>query len=272
MSKTGNQLRTRKSLKMIFQKGKLPTESNFGDLIDSVVNILDDGINKSEKFGYEISPQGQSESLLSFFENAEDSEEPIWQFLARDGRESKDISFGNKAQKNTLYFSEDGKIGVHTENPTLPLTVNGFVGMKGRMGSYQIANETTPAHITVQKTAKADGKYHNIITGIKNTAAFEIIAKANGPAGRGKQAMTHAIAVCTDWTSFFNKISYTNAFSGWPWNKIKLRWKKNSRDKSLSLQIKTRSHFGINRETDAPFKIKFHITSLWEEAYVDELS
>lgn len=271
MPKIEGQQRTRKSLKMIFQKGKLPTEASFGDLIDSTLNIMDDGINKSEENGYEIAPQGKSKSLLSFYKNLEDKEGPIWQFLVRDENNQEDISLGNQENPDALYFNKDGFIGVNTNRPILPLTVNDFVGMKGRIGTYQTTPDSKETNITVKQIAYGDGKYHDIIMGIKHPTAFEIVAKINGPAGRGKQAMTHAIAVCTDWTSRFNRVRHTSAFYGWPWNRIKLRWKKDSSNESLSLQIKTRSHFGIDAETAHSFKIGFHITELWNDEYMDKL-
>ncbi len=44
---------TRDTLKQFFSAGKLPTEEHFSDLIDSSLNTLDEGFDKSEEFGFE---------------------------------------------------------------------------------------------------------------------------------------------------------------------------------------------------------------------------
>lgn len=262
--------RTRKALKRIFQKGKLPTEAGFSDLIDSVVNVTDDGINKSEEFGYEVSPQGGSKKLLSFFDNLDEGNDPMWQFTVKTDDRHRGIAFENKGKENALFFAEDGSVGIRTDKPDLPLTVNGIVGMRGRLGTYRDGTEGD--HSPAARIAYADGAYYDIITGLDEPGAFEVTACVIGPPGRGKRAMTHAVAVCTHWASSFNNIRQTDAYTGWPWNKIKLRWRKDSGKKSLKLQIKTRSHYGIDKETGELFRIDYHISQLWDNSYIRRLS
>jgi hypothetical protein len=260
MAKIEPQRRSRKSLKSIFQKGKLPTEASFSDLIDSTINIIDDGINKSEKFGYELSPQGEDKSLLSFFKNLELGEAPIWQFAISGKENEEGLSFGmpnHPDRPTTLFFDKDGHIGVNTLRPVMPLSVDGFIGLKGRIGIFAVGE------------VAGDGQYHNIIENVINPESFEIVARIDGAVGRGKYAMTHAIALCTYPNSWFNKVKQSNAFFGWPWNRIKLRWK--NKDGALILQMKTSSHYGIDPETNAPFKIRFHISKLWDDTYMKTL-
>ena len=113
-----------------------------------------------------------------------------------------------------------------------------------------------------------EAEVDNIIENIKGPSTFEIVARIDGPKGRGKYAMTHAIAICTFPNAFFNKIRQTNTFIGWPWNRIKLRWK--TIDGILNLQMKTRTHYGVDAN-NAYFKIKYHVTNLWNDKHMNGL-
>lgn len=55
----------RSTLKGFFQKGKVPTEAHFTNLIDSTLNKLDDGIAKTVEHGLKLAPavEGQKRSL-----------------------------------------------------------------------------------------------------------------------------------------------------------------------------------------------------------------
>ena len=44
----------RETLKRFFSAGKLPSEEHFADLIDSSLNVTDEGFSKSEDFGFEV--------------------------------------------------------------------------------------------------------------------------------------------------------------------------------------------------------------------------
>ncbi|MDC3253776.1 MAG: hypothetical protein P8M17_00870 [Saprospiraceae bacterium] len=253
------QRRTRKSLKRIFKKGNVPTEAGFANLIDSTINIIDDGINKSMKNGYEFAPKGDSNSLLSFFKSLENHDDPMWQFSIKGKKNEEGLAFempDHTDRPSILFFDQDGNIGVNTLSPIMPLTVNGYIGINGRIGTFASGE------------VDGDNKYHNIIENIKGPSTFEIVARIDGPKGRGKYAMTHAIAICTFPNAFFNKIRQTNTFIGWPWNRIKLRWK--TIDGILNLQMKTRTHYGVDAN-NAYFKIKYHVTNLWNDKHMNGL-
>ena len=98
---------TRRTLKIKFQKGNLPTEASFAALIDSMVNIMDDGLNKSEDFGFEIAPQGESKNLLSFFKNLEEKSTPLWQFIVKGKENQEGIAFENPQKENALFFAKN---------------------------------------------------------------------------------------------------------------------------------------------------------------------
>ena len=50
----------RQTLKNYFQKGGFATEKHFVDLIDSSLNVVDDGISINQKQGLKLNPLGSS--------------------------------------------------------------------------------------------------------------------------------------------------------------------------------------------------------------------
>jgi hypothetical protein len=60
-------LQNRETLKSYFKKGQLPSEGNFNDLIDSLINKIDDGMSKTVDEGLMLSPIGESKKLLSLY-------------------------------------------------------------------------------------------------------------------------------------------------------------------------------------------------------------
>lgn len=56
----------RNALKNKFKKGKMPSEQDFSNLIDSMVNILEEGFDKTSRDGLKISQLMGSGRLLSF--------------------------------------------------------------------------------------------------------------------------------------------------------------------------------------------------------------
>ena len=65
-------LQDRDTLRNYFRQGTIPQEVHFHDLIDSVVNKVDDGLDKDLVNGLQLSPQGSSKKVMSFFENIKD--------------------------------------------------------------------------------------------------------------------------------------------------------------------------------------------------------
>lgn len=59
--------KNRTTLKNYFKSGSLPSEDQFGDLIDSMLNMRDEGFEKTPDQGFKVAqlPEGK---LISFFE------------------------------------------------------------------------------------------------------------------------------------------------------------------------------------------------------------
>lgn len=235
--------RNRKTLKNFFQKGQLPTQENFSDLIDSMVNVVDEGFSKSINDGLEISPIGDSQKLISFFRNIEDKS-PIWSY--ETDKLNNNLSFNNRNGDKVLVLNEEKRVGINTENPGTTLDVNGILSYKGRLGTYKYG------------LVPANGKWQSIITGLDACNAFEIMAGV-GKKKSGKYSLMHAFALST--FNSENKISYHQSFFKTMCNSIKLKWSGSMHD--YSLEIKSRSDFGED------IYIQYSISKLWFDPFMD---
>jgi hypothetical protein len=139
--------------------------------------------------------------------------------------------------KNAFFFDSKGKLGIgkRSEN-SFELDVNGFVGMKGRIGTYK--NGAIPA----------DKKWYKIIGPLNRCHAFEIVART-GWVGAGKFAMLHAIALSAFGKSR-SKIRKTSAYYGAFWNKINLRWTGTTN--AYFLEMRTNSNYRDERKYKDP--------------------
>ncbi|MFT3826066.1 MAG: hypothetical protein QM731_19245 [Chitinophagaceae bacterium] len=241
-------LKNRTTLKNFFSIGNMPTQSNFADLIDSSLNIVDDGFYKSMDDGIVIAPSGKSEKLITFFDNTE-YKNASWSFNLDTRKKDPALNIKNNKNQCLIYAGQNGNTGINTDAPISELHVNGFTTSDGRIGSYAIGE------------VPANGNWHAILPSLSGCHAFEIVAQA-GKVNEGKYALLHAVAVATFGKSR-TRIRKTQAYYGWFWDKIGLRWSGDTFD--YSLQIKTRSHYGDK------VNIRYHITKLWDDKFMNDL-
>lgn len=250
----------RDSLKQLFKKGKFPTENHFAHLIDSSMNKMEDGINKTPAEGLQLSPQGAFDQVVSIYERM-DLPLPSWQIKLLRQNDARGLSF-EKIDKNEdneavaesrLFLANDGNIGVGTTRPWAPFHLRTTAGIGTRVGAYAYGK------------VPGDGQWHPILSKLRGLHAFEIMARIEGPPGRAKYAMTHAIAHrAYGGKQSRNKIAQTRSYYGMYWNRIELRWSKGS-IYDYDLEVRTRHSYGENEEK-LPYMIKFHVTNLWDES------
>ncbi|MTI89272.1 MAG: adhesin [Balneolaceae bacterium] len=245
-------LRNRKTLKNYFQKGELPKQGHFEDFIDSVVNIIDDGISVSLKDGLKITPLGEMGSLISFYRDVQD-ELPQWSIVL--DKSNNVLSLNNYDKEKVISFTSDGNVGIGVEEARHKLDVDGVVGMKGRIGNYRDKEEEPKSVHRV----RADGNWHPILTGLDGSHAYEIMAGV-GKKKTGKYALLHATAISTYGGWSRSKIRKTQARYRWFWHKILLRWKGGTYD--YALEMRTMSDYGEG------IYINYNITRLWFDEYM----
>ncbi len=244
--------RNRETLKNYFKKGNRPSEQEFMDLVDSSLNILDDGFSKEPETGIEISPLFEKETLISFFREAVDSA-PQWEIAIEKTSGSLLIKkIENEKKTPLLTLRTDGSVALGEKEKEILL--QGTLQMPVRQGSL------------LQGEVPADGRWHDLeeldLEGNRITKAWmgcqalEIVASVSIE-GSGKHAILVANAtVCFGRHSKIRKmVSYYGSYG----NKICLRWKKLKTEKHAGkLQMKTILKYG----NDA--KIQYHIGSLFK--------
>jgi hypothetical protein len=242
----------RATLKGFFQKGKVPTEVHFSNLIDSTMNKVDDGFAKSVEHGLKLAPTGDSSKVLSFYRDIKEKR-PQWSVSVNPVETVEGLSINENEHHSRLFLRNGGNVGIGTMVPEHALQVHGTIGMRSRVGTFQPANEVS-----------ADGEWHIVLDELSGCHVFELVAKVEGVKKRGKYAMAHAMAVSAHDGSL-NKIRVTQACYGWFWHRLRFRWKKGA-EGTYRLEMKTSSHYGTN-ERDEVVQIQYHITSLWDHAF-----
>ncbi len=242
-------LKDRQTLKNLFRKGSLPTQSSFTDIIDSSINKIDDGFSKSMDDGLMLAPIGESKKLLSLFKKITDKT-PEWTININENlgnaSPSKQLNFVNQNNDIPLLnLSDKGFIGVNTSNPKHELDVNGYVASKGRIGT-----------VSEKTTVPANGEWHAILSDLNYCSGFEVMARV-GVLKTGKHALLHAIAMSAYGNSH-HRIRKTYArFSFWRPIRIKIRWTGTTYN--YNLEIKTSKNLGQD------VLIKYNISQLWDD-------
>lgn len=245
-----SKLYRRSALKEFFKAGRRPSEEHFESLIDSMLNKMDDGISKNSSEGLMLAkPDPQESQLIAFKKNIQDPYAQWGVHLEAEPKSGLRIQQGdpNVANPTLLYFQKGGQIGVNTETPRTHLEINGVLGTKSRMGTAIIT------------TVPADGKWHDVVSGLNGYSAYEVMAQV-GKEKSGRHALLHATAVSTFGRSR-SRIRRTQAYYGWWWNRISLRWKGTTFN--YGLQVRTRSNYGND------VKIRLCATQLWDDAMME---
>lgn len=262
-------IKSRKSLKLYFREGELPTESHFADLIDSMLNMSDEGFRKTIKNGFEVYAAVEHDTLLSFYRDQSNPDIPLWN-LSFGGSEdplllraapphnpltdraddagtapqpSAGGANGDAAATNTvLSLQRSGDVGLGVPTPRDRLDVAGTIRSSGRRGTFQ----EQPATLLL-----ADGTWQDLVVDLEGCQAFEIVAGV-GHSGKGRFSLLHAIAVNTynptlglfDFLNRKRGIRSTHGYYSRRCDRLELRWLGSSGNGArYKLQIRTRCDF-----------------------------
>ncbi|MCU0429385.1 MAG: adhesin [Cytophagaceae bacterium] len=237
-------LQNRNTLKGFFKKGQLPAETHFFDMIDSMINKVDDGMSKTLEDGLMLSPIGSSKKLASFYKSIEDKN-PAWSMEVNNS--DGNLSFNNHVGDPVVTLSNQGKVGINNNNPSVELDVNGVVSLQGRIGNRYTGR------------VPGDGKWHTILKELNGCHALEIVAGI-GKKKTGRYAMLHAFAMSTYGKSK-NKIDTRQAYYGVRSNRIELRWTGTTYN--FNLEMRTRGNY------EGDYFVQYFISDLWFDQFMD---
>lgn len=267
----------RPTLKSFFRSGALPTEEEYSDLIDSTVNLMDDGFSKTEADGMQLASKGGSLRIMSLYQGL-GTRKPSWVIDHGDkvdgalhlrpdegktalegpaeGDDEATDGDGPKLFAPNLTLTRNGRMGVNRSAPSWPLDVGGVARMEGRIGT---TTHKIPA-------VRADGEWKDLTHELTGCHAFEIMAGAAGRPGEGRYSLLHAIAMNTfqprnfllNWFFKRRPIRKTRAMYGRYSDRMLLKWEDvEGKPLHYKLRIKTNADFGADQY------IRYTITRLW---------
>nr|WP_315481738.1 hypothetical protein [uncultured Undibacterium sp.] len=241
--------RTRQMLQEQFQHGKMPTEEDFGDLIESMLNMLDEGFDKTPEAGFKVA-QLRDGKLMSFYKDINIGNS-LWSLGLEKSNNNLSIQDSRNQALLTLSSSTglDGihrnAIGIRQNNPQYELDVAGWVANNGRIGR---AGELA---------VPADGNWYDITEAMTGCQAWEVMAGVGAKDSDGRYALTHAFAL-----NAFNangSINYHQTHFGNKCSRIELRWISEDISKPFEFKLQMRVGCSFGDEV----WIKYHMTQLW---------
>ncbi|KVX02771.1 hypothetical protein [Shewanella frigidimarina] len=296
--------RNRSTLKNYFRKGALPSADHFSDLIDSCLNTLEEGFDKSVNDGFKVSSLEENAHLMSFYrESAPDQQ--LWSIQfdkeidvllfsspqvqhANKEAENKlsgsngtsaapDKSGSEQGAQSLLALSPNACVGINCDRPSHTLEVNGTLKSSGRKGgAFEKAN-------TGILPVKADGNWHTISPKLEGCQALEIMAGV-GIKSTGRYGLLRAVAMnsCDPdswWFDVFNwfnvktSIKSQHAYYTSSADKLCLRWvKQKQQEKGQRSEAYRPYYLQIRSNTDygEGIYIRYHITKLWFDDYMQD--
>ncbi len=237
--------RNRQTLKNSFSNGKKPSEKDFENLIDSTLNILDDGFYKTPEAGVQLAPAlGEKRVVVSLFSQAEDPE-PVWELSVTLSGELKISRYREENPNPLLTLSPEGVVRIGTEGGNTELL--GRVSMENRQHSFSVGS------------VPADGKWYAVTPLLEGSGALEIVV-ACGKRESGKHAILMALATYS-YGNYSRVRTIESRRGGWG-NQLLLRWKRSGH----TVRLQARSRFSYGKEV----LIRYQINSLWNDPLTEE--
>ena len=235
-------IKSRSELKKSFRKGCIPSEDDFFNLIDSLSHVNDDDFYNRYN-GLKLTSVGSSNIMVNFLNNFEEKF-TVWT-LEKYNSDNRlyGITLNDLKGDSVLSINLDGNVGIGVKNPTSRLDVDGNIKYKGRIGNYSSGK------------VLADGKWHTVLSELKDCHAFEIIAKMS-KYHKGVHSILYAIAL-NAFNGKCKNIKTTDAYYNSFRDKIDIRW--NGDTFNYRLEIRSKKDQGEGAY------INYNIGSLWSE-------
>lgn len=252
---------TRSELYKIYKGGF--HDKAFEHLVDSSLNIKDDGIGLNPDHGLILTSKGPAKSLVSFYQKISDKTMPLWTFSLDSAKQTKGLNI-MEGTTSRLFIKNGGLIGINTVNPNYQLDINGLLGTKGLVGTY------------ARGTIHADGKWHTLtnMRNMEGCVMYEIIAHINDSKDK-RFGLTLATMLLTHGKrGYKNKVYSVAAGSKWLWgkflNNIHFRWVVDDLNtepgkERYMIQIRSKSHYGML--DGQPKEIFYRVKKLWDREF-----
>lgn len=252
---------TRSELYKIYKGGF--HDKAFEHLVDSGLNIKDDGLGINPEQGLVLTAKGPSKKLASFYQRISDKSTPLWSLALDNERGGKGLNI-LEGEISRVFIKEGGRVGINTENPNYQLEVNGLVSVKGLVGSFSTGK------------ALADAKWHTMagMTNMDGCQAYEIIAHVIDEKDKRFGLSIATVIMTYGKRGYRTKVVSVESGNKWLfgrfWNKIKFKWiidDLNTEPGKLKYmcQIKTKGHFGML--DGQPKQIFYRVRRLWDKDY-----
>ena len=249
--------RNRETLKNYFGDGQLPTQTHFADLVDSMLNMVDEGFRKTVANGHELYAPVGHHNLLSFYRD-QSPQQALWRVSL--GPQLDQLQFQAQAgDAPLLSLDTRQRVGIGTTAPQTTLDVRGTVGSQGRRGLL-----AAPAPLL------ANGQWQDLTSDLEGCQGFEVVAGA-GQTGTGHFGLLHAIALSAynpggglwAWWRARRGIRQTQDWWGRRCDKLHLRWHGTHGRKAIyRLQVRTGCNFGEG------VRIQAHVCKLWFDPHM----
>ena len=120
-----NNKKNRNELKPFFKKNAIPTESNFADLIDGMLNQKEDGIAKLSGTPLSIEADNSSQkNVLSLYTKLADNQ-PTWTLSLNAPSSQGGLSINDASNTSRLFIGANGNVGIGVNDPIEKLEING---------------------------------------------------------------------------------------------------------------------------------------------------
>lgn len=253
------EIKSRSELKAYFKNGRLPDETCFAHLIDSLVHQNDLWAKTSPTNGKGIGNQASVTHRVNALNRS-------W-YVYIDSQNNLVVAESDAAR---VRINANDKVTFGGPDAPFALQVNGWTGIGMRIGTYNPTDDRRkeyPSSALARLQVPADGKWHPIITGLSGCHGFEVVASASGASNTRAHAITRAIAI-TSFSGRRGSLQQTQTYDGWYWRrKIQFKWKREDggwfgRGTDYSLCVKTGCNFKKG-DDGKPAAIRYHITRFW---------
>ena len=272
----------RSTLKGYFKEGFRPDSDDFADLIDSTLNIYDDGFDKKDKEGLCIRSRVDEHGLLAFYRHQSGSS-------VTPGQRGAEAPVAGEPQWATAFHGTDNQLVFRQGGPTGPTVPLVTLDPRARVGinhpdpkwTFDVAGVmSSQGRVGAGQRVPADGDWKDITPPLTGCRAYEVMAGVGRP-NSGHFALLHAVALNTHnpawWEDLFfskRRIRKQHAYYKRLVDRLQLRWtwSGNGANATYRLQIKSGTDYaqgrqprgkGDKRDPQKEVLIQIYLTDLW---------